>query len=480
MHYLEAAKAINLANDVFGFNGWNSSIQNIQIDFVDENPQTGKVSLGLSVIVRVTLKDGTYHEDIGYGHVENVKGKAAAFEKAKKQGTSDAVKRSLRYFGKVLGNCFYDKEYLSKVTKMKVGAGKWDPDKLHRHPDFATKKGPAVKSEPQAPPPPYVNGETAQTDNNEHFEGMDFDDAVFDDDEFGASDEFVSPAELYDNAKKSQAPVASTSRPTRPMTTPSRPPAAGPNAASVPGSRGPSHHARGGHDPTSRTGALASVGQGGHPDAAASVSAQGPQFSSPGIPSQHFNAQQNMEGPPVRNTAFFSARAADQLDENNNVVSGVAKAFNPQYESPSLRRNPNIDHTKSMRLLRNLKPDTDPPPQEAELNASDQPNRPAPPANTAQSPAGTGRGFNAGQYRPPTRRGPDGSVIAPASNSLPGSVDRVLQASKRAPLGDLSNMQNHHQATATTPDGTDAKRQRMTAPGQPQPNMSPHMPERGV
>jgi recombination DNA repair RAD52 pathway protein len=32
--YLEAQKAINLANDVFGFNGWSSSIREVQIDFV--------------------------------------------------------------------------------------------------------------------------------------------------------------------------------------------------------------------------------------------------------------------------------------------------------------------------------------------------------------------------------------------------------------------------------------------------------------
>ncbi len=67
VHYIAAEKCIALANDVFGFNGWSSSIQNIQVDFVDENAQTLKVSLGLSVIVRVTLRDGTFHEDIGYG-----------------------------------------------------------------------------------------------------------------------------------------------------------------------------------------------------------------------------------------------------------------------------------------------------------------------------------------------------------------------------------------------------------------------------
>ena len=97
--------------------------------------------MGLSVIVRVTLKDGTYHEvcvhgcvlhtvaltnwsgstqDIGYGHIENCKGKAAAFEKAKKEGTTDALKRALRNFGNVLGNCIYDKDYVAKVTKVKA------------------------------------------------------------------------------------------------------------------------------------------------------------------------------------------------------------------------------------------------------------------------------------------------------------------------------------------------------------------------
>jgi DNA repair and recombination protein RAD52 len=119
VHYLAAEKVINLANEVFGFNGWSSAIQNIQIDFVDEN-QSGKISLGLSVIVRVTLKDGTFHEDVGYGHIENCKGKAAAFEKAKKEGTTDALKRALRTFGNILGNCIYDKEFLAKVTKIKV------------------------------------------------------------------------------------------------------------------------------------------------------------------------------------------------------------------------------------------------------------------------------------------------------------------------------------------------------------------------
>ncbi|KAL8633034.1 hypothetical protein Q9189_001288 [Teloschistes chrysophthalmus] len=167
--YLAGDKCISLANEVFGFNGWSSSIQQIQIDFVEESQSTGKVSLGLSVIVRVTLRDGTHHEvrlligtrdafahipeDLGYGHIENCKSKAAAFEKAKKQGTTDALKRSLRNFGNVLGNCVHDTDYMSKVTKMQfrlamangnVLQSKWDPEKLHRHPDYAPVNKPAV------------------------------------------------------------------------------------------------------------------------------------------------------------------------------------------------------------------------------------------------------------------------------------------------------------------------------------------------
>ena len=34
VHYLAAEKAINLANEVFGFNGWSSQIREVQIDFV--------------------------------------------------------------------------------------------------------------------------------------------------------------------------------------------------------------------------------------------------------------------------------------------------------------------------------------------------------------------------------------------------------------------------------------------------------------
>jgi len=59
--YIEGWKLKNLANKLFGFDGWSSSITDVTVDFMDVDHE-GKVSVGVSIIVRVTLKDGSYHE----------------------------------------------------------------------------------------------------------------------------------------------------------------------------------------------------------------------------------------------------------------------------------------------------------------------------------------------------------------------------------------------------------------------------------
>ena len=79
--YAEGWKIINLANEVFGFNGWSSSVVNITTDFVDYNEESRRYNVGVTAIVRVTLRDGVYHEDVGYGLLENSKSKGAALDK---------------------------------------------------------------------------------------------------------------------------------------------------------------------------------------------------------------------------------------------------------------------------------------------------------------------------------------------------------------------------------------------------------------
>lgn len=140
VQYIEGWKALNLANEVFGFNGWNSEIMSCEIDYLDTHGNTGRCSLGLSIVVRVTLKDGTYHEDIGYGYIDNAKSKSQAFEKCKKEAYTDGIKRCLRCFGNVLGNCLYDKTIVKQMSKLEKKSIEYEPDDFHRDPIYAERE----------------------------------------------------------------------------------------------------------------------------------------------------------------------------------------------------------------------------------------------------------------------------------------------------------------------------------------------------
>ncbi|KAI5956715.1 RAD52 [Candida jiufengensis] len=140
VQYIEGWKALNLANEIFGFNGWNSELISCEIDYFDTHGNSGKYSLGLSIVVRVTIKDGTFHEDIGYGFVENAKSKAMAFEKCKKEAFTDGIKRCLRCFGNVLGNCLYDKTIMKQIKDIEKKKVEYKPEDFYRDPIFAERE----------------------------------------------------------------------------------------------------------------------------------------------------------------------------------------------------------------------------------------------------------------------------------------------------------------------------------------------------
>ncbi|KAG2156733.1 Rad52/22 family double-strand break repair protein-domain-containing protein [Suillus bovinus] len=150
--YAEGWKIINIANEVFGFNGWSSQIVNMTTDYMDYNEESKRCNVGISCIVRVTLRCGVFHEDVGYGTAENAKGKAQAIDKSKKEAVTDAVKRALRNFGSLLGNCLYDKSYTQEITKMKVPPAKFDKSELYRRPEFDDTKPNIASSIPMAAP----------------------------------------------------------------------------------------------------------------------------------------------------------------------------------------------------------------------------------------------------------------------------------------------------------------------------------------
>lgn len=54
---------------------------NLTTDFIDQSEETKRYTVGVTAIVRVTLRDGAFHEDVGYGMLENSKSKGAALDK---------------------------------------------------------------------------------------------------------------------------------------------------------------------------------------------------------------------------------------------------------------------------------------------------------------------------------------------------------------------------------------------------------------
>ncbi|XP_051978757.1 DNA repair protein RAD52 homolog isoform X2 [Xyrauchen texanus] len=129
--YIEGHKVISLANEMFGYNGWSHSISQQNVDFVDLI--NGKFYVGVSAFVKVQLKDGSYHEDVGYGVSEGLKSKALSLEKARKEAVTDGLKRALKCFGNALGNCILNKEYLIAINKLpKQPPPPIDPDKTKR------------------------------------------------------------------------------------------------------------------------------------------------------------------------------------------------------------------------------------------------------------------------------------------------------------------------------------------------------------
>lgn len=113
--YIEGWRLTNLANETFGFQGWSHSVTQQTVDFVDFI--NGKFYVGVSALVRVQIKNGAFHEDLGYGVSEGMKSKGQALEKAKKESVTDGLKRALKSFGNSLGNCLGDKDYLKCINR---------------------------------------------------------------------------------------------------------------------------------------------------------------------------------------------------------------------------------------------------------------------------------------------------------------------------------------------------------------------------
>jgi DNA recombination protein Rad52 len=121
--YVEGYRVIELANSIFGFDGWSCDIREMTEDFVTQAAESKKWSAGYSCTVRVTLANGVYREDIGYGESQAQPQQGAAREIARKSASTDALKRALRLFGRALGLCLYDAEFRTTVGRKTSAPG---------------------------------------------------------------------------------------------------------------------------------------------------------------------------------------------------------------------------------------------------------------------------------------------------------------------------------------------------------------------
>ena len=132
---LKGWRVVENANDIFQFNGWSSEIKSQKIDFIDSSD--GRHSVAVSSIIRVTLQDGTFREDVGIGLMENARSKGDAIEKAKKSSVTDGMKRALRLFGNVMGLSLSSKDYLKNIRKVPNPSSKpLNSENLYRDPGY--------------------------------------------------------------------------------------------------------------------------------------------------------------------------------------------------------------------------------------------------------------------------------------------------------------------------------------------------------
>ncbi|KAI5133966.1 DNA repair and recombination protein RAD52 [Nematocida ausubeli] len=116
--YIEGWTAVQMANRIFGYNGWSSQVLSVQTVDAEDLPDN-RSTISAQAHIRITLKDGIIREDIGFGVAERVNGKGKAIKQAYKSAVTDGIKRALKQFGRAMGSCCNDKNYIRQIRKIR-------------------------------------------------------------------------------------------------------------------------------------------------------------------------------------------------------------------------------------------------------------------------------------------------------------------------------------------------------------------------
>ena len=403
------------------------------------------------------------------------------------------MKRALRNFGNILGNCLYDRQYLQRVTKVKSEPSRWDADNLHRHHDHIPIKKEPARDEAREDKVRKQPRTSSIVSDSSHGVG-DYDE--FGADVFDGTDMIHTDEIMLDTLMNGNETSHSTSNSLR-TTTPQPKDAAEKSSRthSMPVIR-PPNGAKSSNVPDilqSRPESINLKQENGrpgmlHPKVGQNILAGAQTMAPPPLPNQQNYQRPTMQNPtndsaeaapiggraplqqpnaqrpgadqPETGIGFISSRAAEILTKSDAPPAEVSSvpAYNPHSESPSIRRTNGVNHSKSEPITRKGVLVSD--------NQAPGPSLPAATSGTSGSSAGTSAALrparaqaqsstnfvnpqtdpgrrigmpvggapsplaNRGGYKPPTMKRP---ALGPDLSGIGGGQGRM-------PLSDVSNM----------------------------------------
>lgn len=86
---------LQLANDVFGFNGWSSAILGCTVVAEDFDEENGEFSMKQEAVVEITLQDGTTSRASGLGSCQKLPHKYMCLGYSKKIAITDGLRNAI-------------------------------------------------------------------------------------------------------------------------------------------------------------------------------------------------------------------------------------------------------------------------------------------------------------------------------------------------------------------------------------------------
>ncbi|KAF7310019.1 hypothetical protein MIND_00374800 [Mycena indigotica] len=115
--YVETWRLVNLANEVFGYNGWSSSVVRMTVDYVDCDEHTQRYGRrGVSGHARDPGGGGGTALDKVRNPGWDIFSAADTADSVRRRRQTTPLKRTLRTFGKALGNSSTKERYMTEMA----------------------------------------------------------------------------------------------------------------------------------------------------------------------------------------------------------------------------------------------------------------------------------------------------------------------------------------------------------------------------